>query len=140
MESEMRAMDSSIPGEFWDAIEQFNSRQFYACHDTLEALWMEAPEPDRKFYQGVLQIAVACYHLSNQNVRGAVMLLGEGISRLSTYPNHYSGIQVFDLLAESTELLKSLQRLAFEGEPTSPNRFTDLILPTIVQLRSQEGE
>jgi len=26
---------------------QFNQGQFYACHDTLEALWMEASEPQR---------------------------------------------------------------------------------------------
>lgn len=26
---------------FWLGAEQFNNREFYACHDTFEAIWME---------------------------------------------------------------------------------------------------
>lgn len=63
---------------FWQGVEEFNQQQFYPCHDTLEALWMEAAEPERAFYQGIIQIAVGCYHLSNDNKRGAAILLGEG--------------------------------------------------------------
>ncbi|MGK7902131.1 MAG: DUF309 domain-containing protein, partial [Hormoscilla sp.] len=32
----------SLPSAFWQGIEQFNQQEFYACHDTLEALWIEA--------------------------------------------------------------------------------------------------
>ena len=67
-------MQEEMPSEFWEGIEQFNHQEFYACHDTLEALWMEADEPEKKFYQGILQIAVALYHLGNLNWRGAVIL------------------------------------------------------------------
>ena len=55
------------PQAFWQGVEEFNQQQFYACHDTLEAIWIEAPESDKRFYQGVLQVAVGCYHLSNNN-------------------------------------------------------------------------
>nr|WP_298976038.1 DUF309 domain-containing protein [uncultured Thermosynechococcus sp.] len=41
-------------------------------------------EPERRFYQGLLQIAVACHHLSRGNQRGAILLLGEGRSALQT--------------------------------------------------------
>ena len=58
----------NLPQEFWEGVEQFNLGQFYACHDTLEALWIEALEPEKTFYQGILQIAVALYHLENENV------------------------------------------------------------------------
>lgn len=100
----------SIPSDFWQGVEQFNSRQFYACHDTLEALWIEAPEPEKSFYQGVLQIAVALYHLSNRNWKGAVILLGEGSNRLRRYPSTYSGIDVDELLDQSVSLLTTLQK------------------------------
>lgn len=98
------------PEEFWRGVEQFNQQEFYACHDTLEALWMEATEPDKCFYQGILQIAVACYHLGNLNWRGAVILLGEGIRRLGDYQPVYNGIDVIEFLSESIELLKALQQ------------------------------
>ncbi|WP_138502099.1 DUF309 domain-containing protein [Nostoc sp. PA-18-2419] len=104
-------MSESIPQEFWQGIEQFNSGQFYACHDTLEALWIEASEPEKSFYQGILQIAVALYHLENRNWRGAVILLGEGSNRLRRYPSSYGGIDVDELLSQSVALLKTLQQI-----------------------------
>jgi uncharacterized protein len=100
---------SNIPAAFWDGIDQFNQGEFYACHDTLEAIWMEAPQPEKTFYQGVLQIAVALYHLGNLNWRGAVMLLGDGIRRLTPYEPDYSGINVERLVDDSVGLLRSLQ-------------------------------
>ncbi|MBE9187468.1 DUF309 domain-containing protein [Microcoleus sp. LEGE 07076] len=108
-------MPDEMPIEFWQGIEQFNSQEFYACHDTLEALWMEAGEPDKRFYQGILQIAVALYHLGNQNWRGAVILLGEGINRLSYYQPSYAEIAVEDLLVKSAKLLSALQQAGPEA-------------------------
>ncbi|MDZ8025495.1 MAG: DUF309 domain-containing protein [Nostoc sp. SerVER01] len=104
-------MSETMPQEFWQGIEQFNSGQFYACHDTLEALWIEASEPEKTFYQGILQIAVALYHLENRNWRGAVILLGEGSNRLRRYPSSYGGIDIDELLSQSVALLKTLQQI-----------------------------
>jgi hypothetical protein len=103
-------MSETMPQEFWQGVEQFNSGQFYACHDTLEALWIEASEPEKTFYQGILQIAVALYHLRNENLRGAAILLGEGSNRLRRYPDSYGGINVDELLSQSAELLTVLQQ------------------------------
>ncbi len=102
-------MSFGVSEEFWQGVEQFNTGQFYACHDTLEALWIEATEPEKTFYQGILQIAVALYHLGNRNWRGAMILLGEGSNRLRRYPSVYSGIDVDGLLHQSVALLKILQ-------------------------------
>ncbi|MBD1841276.1 DUF309 domain-containing protein [Coleofasciculus sp. FACHB-64] len=108
-------MTEEIPSEFWQGIEEFNQHEFYACHDTLEALWMEASEPEKRFYQGVLQIAVGCYHLGNLNWRGAVILLGEGMRRLEAYEPAYSGIDVTELREQSAELLTALQEAGAEN-------------------------
>ena len=104
-------MSETMPQEFWQGVEQFNSGQFYACHDTLEALWIEATEPEKTLYQGILQIAVALYHLGNRNWRGAVILLGEGSNRLRRYPSSYGGIDLDELLDQSVVLLKLLQEM-----------------------------
>lgn len=103
-------MTSDLPSAFWQGVEQFNQGQFYACHDTLEALWMEAADPPKSLYQGILQIAVALYHLSNCNWRGAVILLGEGMSRLRPYQPDYASINIEDLLEQTTMLLSLLQQ------------------------------
>lgn len=100
--------------EFKQGIVEFNQQKFYACHDTLEAIWVEAPEMDKRFYQGILQVAVGCYHLSNDNLRGAIILVGEGIRRLCDYQPDYQGINVELLLEQATRLLEALQQLSPE--------------------------
>ena len=87
-------MEDNLPPEFWQGVEQFNQGEFYACHDTFEALWTEAQEPDRTFYQGLLQIAVGLYHLGNHNWQGAATLLGEANGRLRTYEEDYGGVNL----------------------------------------------
>jgi uncharacterized protein len=99
------------PQAFWQGIEEFNQEKFYNCHDTLEALWMEAAEPQKKFYQGILQIAVSCYHLSNKNWRGAVILLGDGTRKLIEYQPDYEEIDVSKLVEQSSQLLAILQQV-----------------------------
>lgn len=116
-------MTEAAPQEFWRGVEQFNSQQFYACHDTLEALWMDATEPQKTFYQGILQIAVALYHLGNSNWRGAVILLGEGINKLQRYPPTYAGIDVDELLTSSAAMLIALQQ-------AGPEKISDWIVTT----------
>jgi uncharacterized protein len=106
---------NNYPPEWLQGIHEFNTGEYYACHDTLEALWMDSIDPDKKFYQGVLQIAVACYHLHNRNWCGAVTLLGEGVGRLPYYQPVYAGIDVAGLIRDSSNLLKTLQSIGIEG-------------------------
>jgi predicted metal-dependent hydrolase len=100
--------------ELASAIVQFNQQDFYACHDTLEAIWVEAPTDQKKFYQGLLQVAVAYYHLGNSNWRGAVVLLGEGRFRLLAYAPSYAGIDVERLRQDTAVLFTDLQAIAPE--------------------------
>ena len=108
-------MTENLPLDWLQGIAEFNAGEYYACHDTLEALWMDSIDPDKKFYQGVLQIAVACYHLHNRNWRGAVTLLGEGIGRLPYYQPVYAGIDVAGFIRDSSNLLKILQSIGIDG-------------------------
>jgi uncharacterized protein len=128
----------TIPDEFWDGIEQFNQGEYYACHDTLEAIWIEAPTSDKNFYQGILQIAVALYHLGNGNWRGCVILMGEGLNRLQKYESDYGGIDVDQFAFDTADLLLEVQNIGSDRarqitfQPTSD---PDLIFlqPLIIQ-------
>jgi uncharacterized protein len=113
-----------LPLSFWQGVSEFQQGQFYECHDTLEALWIEAQEPHKTLFQGILQIAVACYHLGNQNWRGAVILLGEGIRRLSPYQPDYGGIDINHFLDTSSTLLSHLQ----QAGPERVTEYTSMIL------------
>ncbi|KAE8704382.1 F-box family protein isoform 1 [Hibiscus syriacus] len=67
---------------FDEAVSLFKQREYYKCHDLLEALWNKAEEPTRTLIHGILQCAVGFHHLFNQNHRGAMMQLGEGLCKL----------------------------------------------------------
>ncbi|WP_324283073.1 DUF309 domain-containing protein [Cyanobacterium aponinum UTEX 3221] len=110
--------------ELQKAIAEFNQQKFYDCHDTLEAIWMESVEPDKTFYQGILQVAVGCYHLTNINWKGAVILLGEGIRKLREYEPEYLDINVNKLVEESYDLLLALQQI----DPDSVSIFCQKLL------------
>jgi predicted metal-dependent hydrolase len=122
---------------FLQGIEQFNQREFYACHDTLETIWLEAVEPNKTFYQGILQIAVGCYHLSHNNWKGAVILLGEGLKKLREYEPNYLGINVTSLTEQGYQLLTSVQKIPPESSAQFYQQLieadpdTDLALPWI---------
>jgi len=107
-------MNETMPDEFWHGIEQFNAGEFYACHVILEAIWIDSLEPDKTFYQGILQIAVGLYHLGNSNRRGAMILLGEGSNRLRRYLPSYGGINVEKLFTQSLDLLTIIQQESLE--------------------------
>lgn len=115
--------DSDLDGDFLTAIAQFNGGEYYSCHDTLEEIWHNAWQSDRAFYQGILQIAVGLYHLHNHNWNGAVILLGEGTSRLPMYLPDYMTINVEMLLDDSLHLLKTLQQ---GGKERLPQSLTDI--------------
>ena len=128
---------NDFPPEWLQGISEFNAGEYYACHDTLEALWMDSIDPDKKFYQGVLQIAVACYHLHNRNWRGAVTLLGEGIGRLPYYQPVYAGIDVTQLIQYSRNLLTTLQSIGIDGVGDFVDRLAQdsTSLPSIVRIK-----
>ena len=119
MNSNNSVSSAAQPAEFWLGIEQFNQRDYYACHDTLEAIWLEAAPEERAFYQGILQIAVGLYHLTNLNWRGAAILLGEGSHRLNIYEEGHGGINVTDLIDQAINWLTALQT-------TGPNQVQQL--------------
>ncbi|KAF8707201.1 hypothetical protein HU200_030448 [Digitaria exilis] len=73
--------DDEVAG-FDAAVALFNRGEYHACHDVVEELWYAAEDPVRTLLHGLLQCAVGFHHLFNQNHRGAMMELGEGLCKL----------------------------------------------------------
>lgn len=73
-------------------VKLFNDREFFDAHEVLEDLWNECPNEDRRFYQGILQAAVALHHFNNGNLRGAHKLFRTAKDYMGKYPNPYLGL------------------------------------------------
>jgi uncharacterized protein len=96
-----------------EGVELFNRAAFFEAHEALEDVWRAAPVAEKKFLQGLIQVAVALYHHGNGNLIGARSVLRRGIRNLSRYPEGFGGI-------DSARLLKSIsewQRALDEGTP-----------------------
>ncbi len=105
---------------FQAAVELFNAGEWYACHDGLEELWHETAGAMRPVLQGILQIAVGQLHLSRGNIRGAVILTGEGLGRLQRSPDQALGLDLLALRAQATDWLRALQQDQPTGDLPPP--------------------
>jgi predicted metal-dependent hydrolase len=81
-------------------IEYFNACDFFEAHEAWEELWTEYQGPSRKFYQGLIQVAVCLHHFGNGNTRGARKLYHSSRGYLEPYRPRHEGIDVDKLLGE----------------------------------------
>ena len=58
--------DTSDNCSFDESVMLFDDKEYYKCHDYLEALLNMAQEPTRTLIHGILQCAVGFHHLFNQ--------------------------------------------------------------------------
>jgi hypothetical protein len=112
MRKEPTVAAPTLSGPERDAFErgvaEFNTGYFFECHDTLEDMWTGIRGPSRDFFQGLIQVSVAFYHLSGGNLPGAESMLRRALKRFAPYPDRYFG---FDLAAHRGELQGWLDRI-----------------------------
>ena len=102
-------MDSDL---YRRGILLFNDGDFFAAHEVLEDAWREAPEPERKFLQGLIQTAVAFHHYSRQNQVGARSLLKRALENLEKYPDDFGGLKLQPLRLSIADWLEALDKEA----------------------------
>jgi len=106
---EIAAARSMPPPEaFLQGAGQFNAGAYFACHETLEALWLTEKGPVRDFYKGVIQIAGGLFHLGKRNRRGALVMLPRGAVYAGRFLPACHGADVAGLCAQAIEALAYL--------------------------------
>ncbi|HEX6962816.1 MAG TPA: DUF309 domain-containing protein [Lacipirellula sp.] len=90
----------SIDALYWQGIKYFNDCEFFEAHETWEELWTEYRGPARRFYQGLIQAAVALHHFGNGNVRGAKKVYLTSLEYLQEYRPAYAGLDLEAFLAQ----------------------------------------
>ena len=100
------------PGEadrlFREGVALFNGVRYWHAHEAWETVWRAAPEEEREFYQGLIQVAAGLLHLQRRNRRGAVNKLTEGVEKLRRYEPAHHGIFVNELIGQATRILDDL--------------------------------
>ena len=97
-------------------VHLFNQQNFYDAHEVWEDVWRESQGAEKKFLQGLIQVAVAFHHHSTGNIVGACSLLARARKNLAEYPAGFRGISVPFLLDSLAVWRESL----LSGRPAPP--------------------
>jgi predicted metal-dependent hydrolase len=101
--------------QFLKGIESFNQEDFYDCHDTVEAIWLEESSDEQPFFQGIIQSAVAFHHYQHEKWGAARSMLELAIGKLRGYPDDHHGLRLQELLGELQGWKRALDEAISEG-------------------------
>jgi predicted metal-dependent hydrolase len=100
------------------AIDEFNQQLFFECHETLEEIWLEEHGEDRKFYQGIIQIAAGYFKLQQGVPAGAIKLWRMGLEKIEPYSPVHLGVELASFSAavkRNLDELEAVQKTATDS-------------------------
>lgn len=83
---------------FVEFIRLFNTEFFFEAHEVLEDLWLECTGDQKRFYQGLIQCAVAFAHWKRQNPKGARQVADRALTTLRQFGSEQEGVCVAQLV------------------------------------------
>tara|TARA_B100000700_G_scaffold289428_1_gene346721 strand:+ start:137 stop:499 length:363 start_codon:yes stop_codon:yes gene_type:complete len=95
---------------FLKGIASFNKKQFYDAHEHWEEIWSEITIPDDLFFQGLIQMSVAYFHITNHNLKGAKSLFTKSINKLEQYTPFHRGLDIQLILLKIKKSLDILNK------------------------------
>jgi len=109
--------------ELQRGIDLFNREEFFEAHELLEDVWRAAAAEEKKFLQGLVQLAVAFHHHSTGNQRGMRSVMERGMKNLEGQVEGFCGIRLNPLM----QSLRSWCQAMDNGRP----------LPAIPRIETQ---
>lgn len=91
-------MSEEYPAQYLEGLRLFNAEDFFESHEVLEDLWSECQDGHKKFYQGLIQAAVALLHFGNGNLGGAKKVFLSSRKYLEAYRPECEGLDVAKFL------------------------------------------
>jgi len=111
-----------------EGIEHFNRQEYYESHDIWEELWTDYRGPSRRFYQGLIQSAVALFHFSNGNTHGARKLYHSSRAYLNDYRPKHLGLDLETFFADFERCFAALVN---SQDTTQPVQLDPALLPVL---------
>jgi predicted metal-dependent hydrolase len=115
----IRSKSDPLHPEARKGIELFNLGEFYEAHEPLELAWMNTRSPERDLYQGILQIGLAYFQISQGNYRGAVKMFNRGQRNLKPLGETLLGVDISQLRNDAKIVEDAIRLLG-------PSRLNDL--------------
>ena len=92
-------MHNNIKDElFTKGINSFNDKRYYDAHESWEELWSDYRLKDDIFIQGLIQLSVAFFHITNLNVKGSRNLFKKCLPKLKKFPSNHRNINLSEVI------------------------------------------
>jgi uncharacterized protein len=92
--------------------ELFNAGEFWEAHEAWEPAWLAAREPDRTFFQGLIQAAAALVHWQRHNPRGLRANWFKARPKLLALDPAYQGYDLARLIRDLDALIHDTSQAA----------------------------
>ena len=92
-------------------LHEFNTHEFFECHETLEAAWNAETGPARELYRVILQVGLAYYQIERRNYLGALQMFLRTQQWFARLPDRCRGIDVARLRADADAARVHLEAL-----------------------------
>ena len=79
---------------FLEGVNKFNNGEYYDAHEICEELWSEYVLKDSLFIQGLIQVSVAYFHITNLNLRGSKSLFSKSLPKLKKFSSNHRNFNV----------------------------------------------
>ncbi len=107
----------------------FNRGDFFEAHEVWEDLWQDSARPEKRFYQGLIQAAVALCHYANGNLRGAAKLYASSRAYMEPLALSYLGMDTHAFWRDMAQCFAPV--LAADRPDRHAIRLEDVPLPAI---------
>ena len=110
---------------FQEGMNQYKAMDYFEAHEAWEDLWSDYYLEDKKFVQGLIQLAVSFVHIGNGNLNGAKSLLRKSKEKFQEFSGVHRGINVSVLLNQI-----EMVRLTYDSL-NNPSEFDWDVVPTM---------
>src|SRR6516164_8613842 len=98
----------------------FNHGEFHQAHELWEEAWNGSDGSERRWIQGMIQLATGLYKLQQQRADLCRSLLEKGIAKLNDAPASFDGHALAQLRDDALALLHSLEGAVAGRDVTVP--------------------
>src|SRR6266852_9205226 len=101
-------------------IDLFNEGRFFECHEAWEEIWKRSDGEVKRFYQGLIQAAVAILHAQRGNLEGARSLHQKACEKLDPTADEHMGIALGEMRVALAEFIEVVTRGTGNSLPEPP--------------------
>jgi predicted metal-dependent hydrolase len=91
-------------------IALFNDQKFWHAHEAWERDWLQASGEEKRFLQGLIQLAAAYHHVQRRTYRGGVRLFDAALRKLEGFADDHLGVNRTEAVARASEHREKIAR------------------------------